>query len=150
MSFDTSRFTFDPWKSYSGVVMEQGRVQTDADWNEWLSELGRRLRAGTLDTMGHAVYPETTPNAFKIDAATSGGTNTIRIGLGRMYVDGILVENHGDLSTATLWDPALAELSNVPQPQPSTPQTLDATNSILFQDQPYNSGAVVPPGAGQY
>ena len=52
-------------------------------------------------------------------------------------------------STAT-WDPALAELSNVPQPQPSTPQTLDATNSILFQDQPYNSGAVVPPGPGQY
>lgn len=149
MSFDTSRFTFDPWKSYSGVVMEQGRVQTDADWNEWLSELGRRVRAGTLDTMGHAVYPETTPNAFKIDAATSGTTNTVRIGLGRMYVDGILVENHGGLSTAT-WDPALAELSNVPQPQPSTPQTLDATNSILFEKQPYNPGAAVPPGAGQY
>jgi Family of unknown function (DUF6519) len=149
MSFDTSRFTFDPWKDYSGVVMEQGRVQTDADWNEWLSELSRRVRAGTLDTMGHAVYPQTTPNAFKIDASTSGSTNVIRIGLGRMYVDGILVENHGAFANAT-WDPALAELSNVPQPQPATPQTLDGTNSILFQDQPYNLGATVPAGPGQY
>ena len=39
MSFDTSRFTFDPRKDYAGVVMEQGRVQTDADWNEWLAEV---------------------------------------------------------------------------------------------------------------
>ncbi|MFZ0795897.1 MAG: DUF6519 domain-containing protein, partial [Candidatus Korobacteraceae bacterium] len=66
-----------------------------------------------------------------------------------MYVDGILVENHGPLANAS-WDPALAELSNVPQPQPATPQLLDGTNSILFQDQPYNAGASVPAGPGQY
>ncbi len=149
MSFDISRSTFDPWQDYSEVAMEQGRVQTDADWNEWLSELSRRLRAGTLDAMGHAVVPQTTPNAFKIDASTSGTSNVIRIGLGRMYIDGILVENHGSRATAT-WDPALAELSNVPQPQPATPQTLDDTNSILFGDQPYNLGAAVPTGSGQY
>src|SRR5271165_6656294 len=131
MSFDISRSTFDPWQDYSEVAMEQGRVQTDADWNEWLSELSRRMRAGTLDVLGHAVVPRTTPNAFKIDALTSGGSNIIRVGLGRMYVDGILVENHGPLANAT-WDPALVELSNVPQPQPSTPQALDDTNSILF------------------
>jgi len=62
MSFDNSRFTFDPFNDYSGVVMQQGRVQTDADWNEWLSELSRRIRAGGLDAMGHAVTPRTTPN----------------------------------------------------------------------------------------
>ena len=149
MSFDTSRFTFDARKDYSEVVMEQGRPQTDADWNEWLSELSRRQRAGTLDMMGHAVYPQTTPNAFKIDASTSGASNIIRIGLGRMYVDGILVENHGSLKHET-WDPALAELSNLPQPQPSTPQPLNDANSILFEDQPYNSGAAAPPGPGRY
>lgn len=149
MSFDVSRSTFNPWQDYSEVAMEQGRVQTDADWNEWLSELSRRTRAGTLDTLGHAVVPRTTPNAFKIDASTSGGSNIIRIGLGRMYVDGILVENHGPLGSAT-WDPALAELSNVPQPQPSTPQPLDGANSILFNDQPYNPGAQAPTAPGQY
>ncbi len=49
MTFDTSRSTFDPWKDYAAVVMEQGRVQLDSDWNEWLAEVSRRTRAGTLD-----------------------------------------------------------------------------------------------------
>ena len=54
MSFDNSRFTFNPWNNYSGVVMEQGRVQLDSDWNEWLAELNRRIQAGTLDMLGSA------------------------------------------------------------------------------------------------
>lgn len=149
MAFDNSRLTFDPFQDYSAVVMEQGRVQTDADWNEYLAELSRRTRAGTLDAVGHAVYPQTTPNAFKIDVDSSSSGQTVRVGLGRMYVDGILVENHGDPSTAT-WDPALAELSNTPQPQPTTPQVLDDTNSILFEKQKYGFGAMPPATAGAY
>ena len=34
MSGDYTRFTFDPLKRYSGVRMQQGRVQLDSDWNE--------------------------------------------------------------------------------------------------------------------
>jgi len=30
MSFDSSRFTFDPRNNFSGVVMQQGRVQLDS------------------------------------------------------------------------------------------------------------------------
>src|SRR5271154_4314135 len=105
MSFDNSRFPFNPWDDFSGVVMEQGRVQLDSDWNEWLAELSRRIQAGTLDIMGHATYPPTTPSAFLI-TATSDTPNAITIGLGRMYVDGLLAENHGDPTTAS-WDPAL-------------------------------------------
>ena len=52
MTFDISRNRFNPWKDYSGVVMEQGRVQTDADWNEWLAENARRIQAETLDILG--------------------------------------------------------------------------------------------------
>ena len=69
MSFDNSRFTFNPRNDYSGVVMEQGRVQLDSDWNEWLAEFARRIQAGTLDMLGRAVYPATTPYAFKITAS---------------------------------------------------------------------------------
>ena len=108
MAFDNSRLTFDPRNDYAAVVMEQGRVQTDADWNEGLAEASRRTRAGALDTLGHAVYPVTTPNAFKIDVDATAGGQVVRIGDGRMYVDGILVENHGTKSSAT-WDPALAD-----------------------------------------
>jgi hypothetical protein len=141
VSFDLSRYTFNPWNDYSGVVKEQGRVDTDADWNEWLAEVSRRIQAGTLDTVGHAVYPTTTPFAFQISASSSGGTNSVRIGVGRMYVDGILVENHGLLANAQ-WDPALAELSNTPQPPPSSPPTTwDDTNSIDYHQQPYNIAA---------
>src|SRR5690348_7494824 len=131
MSFDNSRFTFDAWKNYSGVVMEQGRVQLDADWNEWLAELNRRIQAGMLDMLGQAAYPATTPFAFQITATSSGGTNQLTIGPGRMYVDGLLAENHGAPSVAT-WDPALAELSNSPQPPPAA-----ATGAINYTDQPY-------------
>jgi len=50
MSFDCSRFTFNAWHDFLGVVMQQGRVQLDADWNEFSSQLLRRIQAGTLDT----------------------------------------------------------------------------------------------------
>jgi len=146
LSFDNSRFTFDPWNDYAGVVMEQGRVQLDSDWNEWLAEILRRIQAGTLDTLGHAVYPSTTPFAFQITASTSsGGANTISIGCGRMYLDGLLAENHGLLANAQ-WDPALAELSGSPQPPPSS-----NTNPIDFAtQQPYYPGATIPTGNGPF
>ncbi len=34
MKSDISRSSFDARKHYSKVVMQQGRVQLDADWNE--------------------------------------------------------------------------------------------------------------------
>ena len=132
MTFDTSRYRFDPRNDYSGVVMEQGRVQLDSDWNEWLAALNRRTQAGTLDTMGRAAYPATTPFAFLVNFDTAGA---LVIGPGRMYVDGLLAENHGDAATV-MWDPALAEMSNTPQPPPSA-----ETGAIGFLKQRYYSPA---------
>src|SRR5437016_10660335 len=80
--------------------MQQGRVQLDSDWNEWLAELVRRMQAGTLDILGRAVYPATTPYAFEITVSSPGGKNTLLIGPGRMYIDGLLAENHGDPAAA--------------------------------------------------
>jgi hypothetical protein len=130
VSFDNSRYTFNPFKDYSGVVLPQGRVQVDADWNEFLAERARRIQAGTLDMMGRAVYPPTTPDAFYI--SSGGAAWVVNIGLGRMYVDGLLAENHGP--TPGTWDPALEELSGVPQPQPTT---VSSSPSIPFTSQPY-------------
>lgn len=103
MSFDCSRFTFNAWNDFLGVVMQQGRVQLDADWNELVSQLIRRTQAGTLDTFERTVVPRVTPDGFRIQAV--GGKLTI--GTGRIYVDGILAENHG--KGARKWDPRLAE-----------------------------------------
>ena len=117
MTFDLSRIRFDPRQDFLGVIMQQGRVQLDADWNEWVAELSRRLQAGTLDTFNGTVVPRITPDGFRIDA--TGGTLTI--GPGRIYVDGILAENHGAPPDA--WDPRLAELAG--------------TAPVDYLDQPY-------------
>ncbi|MFC3284017.1 DUF6519 domain-containing protein [Litchfieldella rifensis] len=107
MSFDLSRIRFDARKDFLGVVMQQGRVQLDADWNEWGAQLARRLQAGTLDTFGgdpgSGIVPRITPDGFRI-AASGGG---LTIGAGRVYVDGLLAENHGGAPEA--WEPRLAE-----------------------------------------
>ena len=52
MSGDYSRVRFDPRIDLSGVLMQQGRVQLDSDWNEWVAVLDRRLRAESVDTFG--------------------------------------------------------------------------------------------------
>ncbi|MGA7339521.1 MAG: DUF6519 domain-containing protein [Terracidiphilus sp.] len=150
MSFDTSRFTFNPWKNYSGVVMEQGRVQLDSDWNEWLAELRRHIQAQTLDVFGfgnplhNAVYPATTPFAFQITVTSVGDGPQVNIGPGRMYVDGLLVENHGQKGYAQ-WDPALAELSGSPQPPATTP-----TETVNYLEQPYYPQSALPSGNGPF
>ena len=141
MSFDISRSSFRPRENFLGVVMQQGRVQLDSDWNEWQSEYLRRIQAGTLDTIGHAVYPASTPNAFKITAGTNANGDTLFIGAGRYYVDGLLAENHGPDSKAA-WDDALAEMSGAP--------AFATTNTAQtdYTQQPYLPNPAQLPAAG--
>jgi hypothetical protein len=105
MSVDCSRFSFDPWKDLFGVIMQQGRVQLDSDWNEWVAQVARRLQVGTLDTLGEKPgVPRTTPDGFRILINENG---ELLIGPGRIYVDGLLAENHG--AEPPTWDTRLAE-----------------------------------------
>ena len=91
MPGDYTRVTFNPFEDHLGVLMQQGRVLLDADFNELVEILDRRLRAGTLDTIGRCAVPKETPDGFRIQIAGS----SITIGRGRIYVDGLLAENHG-------------------------------------------------------
>src|SRR5215210_3457481 len=91
MTGDFSRETFDRKKHYNGVLMQQGRVQLDADWNEQ-GDIDRYLfeTEGT-DVIGACGAP--------IDHAGFQVTidgQMLLIGAGRFYVDGILVENDID------------------------------------------------------
>jgi len=118
MSFDNSRIIYNSWKDYLGLITLQGRVQLDSDWNDFQGQFLRRIQAGTLDTLGQnfgqAIYPQALKYSFNI---TVNSPSQILIGAGRVYVDGLLVENHGPMNpgntpTPTAWDPVLAELSN--------------------------------------
>jgi len=91
MKGDFSRETFDPRKHYCGVLMQQGRVQTDADWNEQEAIGRRRIQTEARDVIGPCGGPE--------DAAGFGLEITgqkLTIGAGRYYVDGLLAENDID------------------------------------------------------
>ncbi len=107
MSGDYSRNGFDPLLDDLGVLLEQGRPLTDRDWNDLVQQVSRRIHAGTLDTIGPAAVPTQTPDAFKVTAVV-GNLNIAR---GRMYVDGLLAENHGapPANSPLSWDPHLAE-----------------------------------------
>jgi hypothetical protein len=100
MGADTSRIRFDATRDFAGIVLQQGRVFLDADLNEWGAIVDRRLRAETVDLTsfgpqpghtGSSWVPRHTPDGFRITASAGGLT----IGRGRMYVDGLLAENHG-------------------------------------------------------
>jgi hypothetical protein len=52
MNGDLSRVTFDPLKQYLRVVMQQGRVQLDADWNEQTAILLHFLQTLAADLIG--------------------------------------------------------------------------------------------------
>ncbi|MGC9419098.1 MAG: DUF6519 domain-containing protein [Rhodovulum sp.] len=100
MGGDYSKNSFDALRDYAGVFLQQGRPVLDSDWNEMVQVLERRIRAGTVDTIGRAVVPRETENAFHIRHGGGG----LEIGPGRLYLDGMCVENHGDADFARTGD----------------------------------------------
>jgi hypothetical protein len=92
MYADISRDTHLGIKHLTRVLMQQGRVFLDADWNEQTSILLRYLQALGKDLMGPYAGTE---DGFKVSIAKAGGNLKLTIGPGHYYVDGILCENEG-------------------------------------------------------
>jgi Family of unknown function (DUF6519) len=88
MKGDFSRDTFDSKKHYNRVLMQQGRVQADADWNEQQAITVYREETETRDVIGGCGAPV---HDAGFGIATDG--KKLTIGKGRFYVDGILCEN---------------------------------------------------------
>ena len=103
MSADFSRIRHNPLLDWAGVELKQGGVLLDADANELVAVLDRRVRALASDVLGRGTVSQTTPEAFQLGVVAG----MLRIGRGRLYVDGLLAECHG--AGATQWDPLLAE-----------------------------------------
>lgn len=92
MKGDFTRSTFRPEKHYSGVRLQQGRVQLDADWNEQIDITAHRVETEAADVIGACGAP--------LDAAgfaLTGGAIPA-IGAGRYYVNGILCENEAPVA----------------------------------------------------
>ena len=122
MAGDYTKRRFNPLNDASGVFYQQGRVMLDQDWNELVDIMDRRWRAETVDIIGRAVVPTFTQDGFKIRNVT--GKNDLTIGAGRIYVDGLLAENHG---TQPQFDTVLEEMPG--------------TQPLPFEQQPYMPNA---------
>jgi len=135
MAADFSRVRLNPLLDYAGVELKQGAVLLDADANELVAIIDRRLRALASDTLGRATVSSTTPNAFKITAEAAA----LLIDKGRMYVDGLLAENHGAESTdptKRTFDGLMAENTFV--------------DKIPYASQPYLPSPPALPTAGRH
>lgn len=104
MKGDFSRQTFRPGKRYSGVLMQQGRVQLDADWNEQQAINRHRIETAEPDIVGPSGAPKVNPG-FEI--ALAG--NDLQIGRGHFYVGGLLCENDDDVLFTAQPDPPVAD-----------------------------------------
>src|SRR6266545_870151 len=89
MKGDFSRKTFDAARHYSGVLMQQGRVQLDADWNEQLAIQRHRDYTEAEDVIGECGGPKHNAG-FLVQPAPDGAD--LIIFPGRFYVHGRLCE----------------------------------------------------------
>ncbi|MEP6703378.1 MAG: DUF6519 domain-containing protein [Acidobacteriota bacterium] len=97
MKGDFSRDTFDPRKNFSSVLMQQGRVQLDADWNEQSAILLHYMRTLATDIIGRYGGPDEGFTISLLKDGPNNSTSDLTIAAGRYYVDGIMCENLGNV-----------------------------------------------------
>lgn len=112
MGGDFSRNTFAKQKHYSKVLMQQGRVQLDSDFNEQQHIIQHLEETKSRDIIGPSGVPKTIEalksneilagNNFQIlltQNSDNQNADDLKISKGRIYVDGILCENERDDTT---------------------------------------------------
>jgi hypothetical protein len=136
MRGDFTRDSFDAAKRFRRVLLQQGRVQLDADFNEQTSILLRYGQVLATDLIGRFGAPAnlidangrwSPNNGFIISIAASNNQAPTDLGIdaGRYYVDGIVNEN----AVATTFskqpdfppDPDNPSPNNLPQAIPQLP-----------------------------
>lgn len=110
MKADTTRSTFKQARHYNRVLMQQGRVQIDADWNEQIDITGHRIETEAIDVVGRCGAPMHDAGFHIVSKATDlkdpeeknlpenqnppvPAAGDLLISGGRYYVDGILCQN---------------------------------------------------------
>jgi hypothetical protein len=90
MKADLTRSTFRHERHYSGVRMQQGRVQVDADWNEQVDIDAHLDETTRIDVIARCGMPE---DDAGFEVTPAAGSSDLLLSAGRAYVDGILCEN---------------------------------------------------------
>jgi hypothetical protein len=94
MPGDFSRVTFAPERHYAAVLLQQGRVQLDADTNEQARILLHLQRTLTADLIGPWGAPRDNAGfAIGVQVDQQNDLDDLTVSPGRFYVAGILCEN---------------------------------------------------------
>lgn len=145
---DITRDTFRPFRHFSRVLMQQGRVQLDADWNEQVDILLHYLRTFIEDVIGpypgagagdsfHVGKPPVAAKTTKSKRAAAKPADTLQPGQyqlliqkGHYYVDGILCENDDQDNDYTFSIPS----SLLPSPAIGTGRTRVSASYFIYLD----------------
>jgi hypothetical protein len=112
MKGDFSRKTFDRDRRFSRVLMQQGRVLLDADWNEQTSILLHYIRSAVADFGGPvAAIGDAFTISWIVDDAGNRTDDDFTIAPGHLYVDGILCEHDRPITYATQDDMPLDDVA---------------------------------------
>lgn len=116
MKTQISRESYDSEKRYSGVYQQQGRMLTDADWNNLVEIVKHRLDDALTDVVGSG-----TPRHRKLAIVDDGG---LKIKPGHLYADGVIAHLPGQPGQTINYD-AQADLTS--------PRAIPA-NCIIYAD----------------
>lgn len=94
---DITRSTFEASRHFSGVRMQQGRVQLDADWNEQEDIRAHHDRAAVVDTVGPSGAPKA-GGGFRLTRAADD--SDLLLDPGRLWAGGTLCELDGEATGA--------------------------------------------------
>jgi hypothetical protein len=103
MKTQISKISFDAAKRYSGVYQQQGRMLTDADWNNLIDLLKRQLTEALRDVVGNG--------SPRNGALTI--TSDRKIQPGDLYIDGLRAELPGTVPFPVSQQPDLPESANL-------------------------------------
>lgn len=108
MKGDFSRLAFRPSDHDVAVLMQQGRVQLDADWNLQQQITDHRSEAQSTDVVGPTGAPKD-GGGFAVGVTDDG--RDLTLSPGRFYVDGILCDSTAQASDGVVQDDGRIVLS---------------------------------------
>ena len=109
MKGDFSKVSFNPRKHFRRVLMQQGRVLLDSDFNEQVSILLHDAQTIAEDLIGPHGGPEHRCG-FKVSLVSD--TNNFRIGTGHYYINGVLCRNNTEVFYTAQPGPRLERLQD--------------------------------------
>lgn len=114
MSGDYSRFTHDELRRYAAVLMQQGRVLLDSDFNELVDILSERIGKLAFDALGNPGLPLlTNPDAFLV-THVPGPPEDLALTPGRLYLDRLMAEIFEGETVTYLGQPFLPDPPPLP------------------------------------